>query len=130
MPHYYVHPKTRPYREDDPDFPDRASAHAHLMPEHVVTFQPAIGEHSKYLSRELRRAIAQRVPWFHIPHNDTTVGHYAYLSTEHPGYVGYTKDLESGILDKRMRMRPGRYLTLYLPEHHAQHAKWIAACSV
>ena len=128
---YFIHPTDRPFNEDtDPFFPDRASAHANLTPGHSITLEESYRDADIWHSREYHKACNRPVPWHgrkDIP--DTLAFHYPYRS-ETLGYIAYTPDYERGCLDRQLRVRPGKYLTQFLPDLAEYHQEWIHACGL
>jgi len=48
--------------------------------------------------------------------------HYAYVSTETPGYIAYTPSDADGARDRQVILRPGRYLTKFFAEDLSEWA--------
>ena len=77
------------------------------------------------------------VPCVIVPQSDDPatfevpdLGHYPYMSAEHPGKIAYTESPAHGIADRQTVVRPGRYLERYYPwvPLHIRNA-WIDACA-
>lgn len=85
-----------------------------------ITFHASYEENRIWHNRErerFRTNVYARVPWtdFYDGHTD----HFLHISVKDPGYVAYTPDDESGIRDRQVRVRPGKYLAEFYP--HVAH---------
>jgi hypothetical protein len=81
-----------------------------------ITYVESADERADWQFRERERfsdGHYVHVPWYQV---DAHPDHYAHLSVKTPGLVAYTKDPESGHLDKQTAIKPGRYLERFYAE--------------
>lgn len=90
-------------------------------------------DNKEFIIRESKRFASREycsVPWRLTWIGDVLSDHFAHFSLEHPGMVAYTPDEDYAAKDRKIRMRPGRYLRRFLGDllSEAEIDKWCAAC--
>lgn len=139
MPYYLHVINAQP--ESGYPFGSKADALAERADGETVSFVASPEERERWQARELGRfgEKYQRVPWANdilvfygsdtvVKAAETMRGHYAHLSTSHPGQIAYTPDDTFGHEDRQLRTTPARYLEKFGRElfSAAQIAKFTA----
>lgn len=120
---YYVHTKNAEVNpETDSAFYERATAASYCdSATQKITYQATSQELADWRERENARfsdGTYTRVPWAgKITTPANCYDHYAHLSIKQPGLIAYTKDRESGYLDRQTPMRAGAYLTRFYSDY-------------
>lgn len=125
MPYYCVTHDDSPLCES-PAFATRSEAYREKTGGQTVRFVSTIDEENAWIGREENRFLDgtySRVPW----PTEAYPRHFVHLSVESPGLVAYTPDDESGYANRKVSLRPGRYLErFYSDVDLATRARWIA----
>lgn len=101
---------------------------------HTVTFRASEEEKQSWHRRENERfndGTYLQTPWHKRQQYEFRELHYVHLSLEDPGKVAYTPDEESGVIDKQIRLTPGRYLERFYKDEFSREeiAAFVAQCA-
>lgn len=117
-------------------FPTRFEAFEYLKTKydtktHTVTFVATDEELANWRRRERQRfrdGTYLEVPWTNEITSEDLADHYAHISTDKAGMIAYTPDVEAGVMDKQIRLTPGRYLERFYSEQFTktQIAEYVA----
>lgn len=130
---YYLHDPDRDPVLSGEEFATKAAAGLARKsePKKQITFVIDRTSWYRWRYRERQRFADQiylAVPWAH--EGWVIEDHFVHLSVVHPALIAYTPDDEYGVQDRQLRVRPGKYLSTYAPEHLsiAQRDGYCAQC--
>jgi hypothetical protein len=137
---YYVHPVNEPLESAIVAFfakPDAIAFRASRPEPLTLSFVATAEQINHWRDREADRFTSGeyvRVPWeseyFGSGAIAQHIHHYAHVSTDDPGKIAYTPDDEYGTQNRKIRVRPGRYLQQFAPDMSAaDRERFAAACT-